>query len=360
VIRAAPRGWHNDNYTEKPNSYFTLAAANFTDYRHNLGLNHAGANGKSYADLTGYMGASYAKTTSPQMCFNAQNHWKLAWYRKRAIEIDPSVSQTLRIAPFVHFDKIAQASVYVLVKVKDLYFQVNQSEEFNRGTAQMKNQLVVVQENNGKTDLLAGLDLTSQSYAIENFKGSGSRLVLQVCDVVEADMEMPYHMVVSVGYTWSLCSNDSSSFGSSTKKVQSFSTVVLDIQNERQQSCKDDSESRFAIEETIGMTSTRVFQPCEWLASNPKQQGVHCAEGNEAYEICPRSCGRCSHSDTPEVVTTSTFDKADVTTFSVGKEKKESSRSAEVGDFVSSKVSESSVFYGGSQTSFRVVGKNGD
>jgi hypothetical protein len=243
-------------------------------------LNHAGANGKIYSDLTGYMGASYAKTTSPQMCFNAQNHWQLAWYRKRAIEIDPSVSQTLRIAPFVHFGKIAQASVYVLVKAgNDLYFQVNQSEEFNRGTAQMKNQLVVVQEKNGSTDLLAGLDLTNQSYAIENFQGSGSRLVLQVCDVVEGDVEMPYHMVVSVGYTWSLCnSNDSSSFGSSTKKVQSFST--------------------------------------------------------------------------------STFDKADVTTFSVGKEKKESN--AEVGDFVSSKVSEPSVFYGGSQTSFRVVGKNGD
>jgi hypothetical protein len=154
------------------------------------------------------MSASYAQSREPQRCYNGQNNWQLGWYSEKALAVLPIEGpRLLKVAPFVYYNE-SPAGIFVLVKVgRDIYLQLNRDEGFNRGTGDMEKQLTVIKDLGGRTNLLAGLDMTVPSFHINNFENSGSQLLIEVCSTTNAADDAPLYMTISLGYEVSLCSS---------------------------------------------------------------------------------------------------------------------------------------------------------
>jgi hypothetical protein len=177
---------------------------------HGLGLSHANEDGKDYTDYTSYMSAGHKETNWPAKSFNAQNHWDLGWYEDRSASVDPfAAPYLLKIAAFVDYDK-TQQSEYVVVQVGDnLYMQYNRAKGFNRDTEEKADMLTLSTKTDGGTDLVAGLDLDSNTYIVAGFQGSDQDLLIEVCQVGAGNgVDQPDYMLVSVGIGPSLCGQE--------------------------------------------------------------------------------------------------------------------------------------------------------
>jgi len=158
------------------------------------------------ADQTGYMGSALMERGSPQKCFNGQNHWTLGWFSDRSLVVEMSnllaAPQLVTLAAFVDYDKLASNDDdrLILVRIGDLYMQFNRAKGFNKDTSEKINQLTVVQEVFKGTELLAGLDDTSNN-AIFSTVLDGSRLTIQVCrmDIHENNEAVVDEVVVGIG-----------------------------------------------------------------------------------------------------------------------------------------------------------------
>jgi hypothetical protein len=85
---------------------------------------------------------------------------------------------------------------YVLVKVGNFYMQYNRAKDYNVGTKAMPNQLVLIQSDESRTELIAGIDSNNPIY-------SDNGVFLEVCKVElvgEVDQ-----MVVSIGRSSTAC-----------------------------------------------------------------------------------------------------------------------------------------------------------
>jgi hypothetical protein len=176
---------------------------------HGLGLGHANEDGSDYTDYTSYMSAGHKQTNWPAKSFNAQNHWDLGWYEDRSVSVDPiAAPQLLKIAAFVDYDKTQQGE-YVLAEVGlgNLYMQYNRAKGFNRDTEEKADMLTIsTKMEDGGTDLVAGLDLDSNTYLAAGFQGSDQNILIEVCHVgVGNNVDRPDYMIVSVGIGPSLC-----------------------------------------------------------------------------------------------------------------------------------------------------------
>jgi hypothetical protein len=167
---------------------------------HNLGLNHASWQGKEYGDKTGNMGASSAIIGGPLYCYNAANHWQLNWYSDSRFSFSIEASRqpiTIVVVAFVDYFKVRYIQgKYVLVKVGNFYMQYNRAKDYNVGTKAMPNQLVLIQSDESRTELIAGIDSDNPIY-------SDNSVFLEVCKVElvgEVDQ-----MVVSIGRSNTAC-----------------------------------------------------------------------------------------------------------------------------------------------------------
>ena len=178
---------------------------------HGLGLGHANEDGSDYTDYTSYMSAGHKQTNWPAKSFNAQNHWDLGWYEDRSVSVDPiAAPQLLKIAAFVDYDK-TQPGEHVLaeVGVENLYMQYNRAKGFNRDTEEKADMLTISTKMDGGTDLVAGLDLDSNTYLVAGFQGSDQDILIEVCYVgVGNSVDQPDYMIVSVGVGPSLCGQE--------------------------------------------------------------------------------------------------------------------------------------------------------
>jgi hypothetical protein len=178
---------------------------------HGLGLGHANEDGSDYTDYTSYMSAGHKQTNWPAKSFNAQNHWDLGWYEDRSVSVDPiAAPQLLKIAAFVDYDKTQQGE-YVIAEVGgSLYMQYNRAKGFNRDTEEKADMLTIsTKMDGGGTDLVAGLDLDSNTYLVAGFQGSDQDILIEVCNVgVGNGVDQPDYMIVSVGNGPSLCGQD--------------------------------------------------------------------------------------------------------------------------------------------------------
>jgi hypothetical protein len=178
---------------------------------HGLGLGHANEDGSDYTDYTSYMSAGHKQTNWPAKSFNAQNHWDLGWYEDRSVSVDPiAAPQLLKIVAFVDYDK-TQPGEHVLaeVGVDNLYMQYNRAKGFNRDTEEKADMLTISTKMDGGTDLVAGLDLDSNTYLVAGFQGSDQDILIEVCYVgVGNDVDQPDYMIVSVGVGPSLCGQE--------------------------------------------------------------------------------------------------------------------------------------------------------
>jgi hypothetical protein len=178
---------------------------------HGLGLAHANENGSDYSDYTSYMSAGHKKTNWPAKSFNAKNHWDLGWYKDRSVSVDPiEAPQILKIAAFVDYDKTQQGE-YVIAEVGigNLYMQYNRAKGFNRDTEEKADMLTISTKTDEGTDLVAGLDLDSNTYLVAGFEGSDQDILIEVCHVgVGNGADQPDYMIVSVGIGPSLCGQE--------------------------------------------------------------------------------------------------------------------------------------------------------
>mmetsp|Transcript_3643 Transcript_3643/g.5340 ORF Transcript_3643/g.5340 Transcript_3643/m.5340 type:complete len:354 (+) Transcript_3643:429-1490(+) len=54
--------------------------------------------------------------------------------------------------------------------------------------------------------------------------------------------------------------------------------------------CDDDRTTKFWV------PSLEKYEPCVWLSARPEEKIILCQPGQEAYRICPETCGVCSDS----------------------------------------------------------------
>jgi hypothetical protein len=175
------------------------------------------------------MGAAMQEYMAPQKCYNSQNHWRLGWFADRQIEIDSGTLLTgpklLHIAAFVDYEKTQYQNdgflYHVLARIEDVfYLQYNRAKDYNIGTTELGDKLVVVKLNTttGTSDVLVGLDdgLSLFQFPVSD-QGDNQNirnLVFEVCRVVvktDSDTsdtsgnENPDYIILSVGYDSSCC-----------------------------------------------------------------------------------------------------------------------------------------------------------
>jgi Gametolysin peptidase M11 len=135
---------------------------------HNMGLRHSGkGDSQPYADRTGYMGVSTPIAWAPQKCYNAAQHWQLGWYSEHQwslVNQDISSPRLISLAAFPDHQKVSPSQYAILLQVTDnIYLQFNRAKSYNRGTDMMPDQVVVIRDDQDKTVVLAGLDMTTQN-----------------------------------------------------------------------------------------------------------------------------------------------------------------------------------------------------
>lgn len=125
---------------------------------HNLGLKHAGEDGRRYADKSGYMGSTYRGELTPLMCFNgAQNH-QLGWYSKNEEYIDPDDGEfDGDLVTFVDVAKVKEGTP-LLLNIDDLHIQYNKKKDHNRGTRKCKDGVTITQFTPANTWIQACLE----------------------------------------------------------------------------------------------------------------------------------------------------------------------------------------------------------
>jgi hypothetical protein len=160
---------------------------------HNLGLDHANEDGVTYEDETGSMGFSGVNEGFAAMrCYNPAKSWQLGWYSKQSTRIDPFVD-----APFQTLLKGITSEINgldnsknILLQIpngqKDIYIGYNLAQDFNAGTIEGQNRVLINEQEFGlrkKSNLLAKLAV-DDSYTIQNYQGSGKNLVIEVVDKI--------------------------------------------------------------------------------------------------------------------------------------------------------------------------------
>jgi Gametolysin peptidase M11 len=174
------------------NIHATYLSVLMHETAHNLGLAHAAWQDMEYGDKTGYMGASSAMVGGPLYCFNAANHWQLQWYSNSRLSIDKlDKPMTVIIPAFVDYLKVRNnAEKYVLVKVGNIYMQYNRAKDYNIGTKEMIDQLVLIRSGASQTERIAGLDMSNSVYDDEHIS-------IDVCKV--ESINGVDQMIVSIG-----------------------------------------------------------------------------------------------------------------------------------------------------------------
>jgi hypothetical protein len=182
-----------------------------------------------YGDSTGYMGRSEPVAWVPRKCYNAAQHWALGWYEPhlRLSLAEPTATTTtsdapvlpirITVAAFVDYAKISvddDTSMVVLVQLNDssVYLQFNRAKDYNIGTDMLQDQVVIVQDEEENTLLLAGLDMDNDVYTVQTDNVS---VQVRVCEIVIAadDPSAIDYAVIVVG-NGALCDDSSPEYES--------------------------------------------------------------------------------------------------------------------------------------------------
>jgi hypothetical protein len=240
---------------------------------HNLGFQHAFKKAIEYADLTSYMGSSYEVGNWPSICFNAVNHWDIGWYSDRRITLDLNKDRTWKgwITSFVDYD-LTDKGDYILIRIGNLILQYNDAKGMNSQSREMRNQLTVVRSMEGASDLLQGLDVSDQ-YSQKKFGNKDETLIIRVCGLNNGDDGNK--MRLSIGF-------DSVDCEFPPTAAPSWKPP------DRGQYCDDNFDRLFDAGNNLGNRG------CLWLQNNPNMKNELCVPSNEAYNICPETCGKCS------------------------------------------------------------------
>jgi hypothetical protein len=146
-------------------------------------LAHANQNG-TYLDYTGFMSAGHLKERYPEKCFNGQNNFHFGWFSDRTLQLTNIKSAVpVTLASFVDYKLLEDSSDVVLIAIDETYFlQFNRAKRFNRGVEEKVDQVTIVEDTGGGTELLAGIDHANPLFEIKNYHGRSSLSIL-VCQM---------------------------------------------------------------------------------------------------------------------------------------------------------------------------------
>jgi hypothetical protein len=128
----------------------------------------------------------------------------MGWFANRQLEIDPEYPQVVTLAGFVDYDETAVDEFVVVRVADDLYAQYNRVKDYNAGSGEMPDQLVLVRDRGADmgTDLVAGLS-PGQTYT-EWIRGES--VTIHVCNSLRGGGSLGADVLtVSIGYGGSLC-----------------------------------------------------------------------------------------------------------------------------------------------------------
>lgn len=165
-------------------------SAQMHEIGHNLGLGHSNENGKTYEDVSGYMGFSFVSEDTPLKCFNAYNSWKLGWFRDKSKTVKAGENYHGLLSSTVDYN--LSAALVVLVRFNtatntDYYINYNKKTGHNIDTGEGQNQVLVVTADGDGTDytstnLVAKLS-QGQSFIMNNITSEGGKMILWVDSV---------------------------------------------------------------------------------------------------------------------------------------------------------------------------------
>jgi len=214
------------------------------------------------------------------MCFNAHKHWILGWYSDRQLQIDPDSNPFQgRLLAFTDAG-MALSGDLVIVQFGDLYIQYNRAESFNIQVREKKDQLVVTRANPDTTsESMAGLSAGSVHY--------NSTYKIEFCSKATDSSGRDYAVVqISV-----ITANLSCVSATPTRKPSPApSPVSQPVSLRTRGSCFDNREDLFFV------TETKEWRRCMWLWGRPEIKRIYCSLSHPsgAYNLCQKSCGKCS------------------------------------------------------------------
>lgn len=153
----------------------TYLSAQMHEIGHNFGLLHSGEDKTAYGDQSGYMGYSYGVENEPLMCFNGPKSWQLGWYMDKTHSMNATKREKYEgsISGIVDY---ATTTLPVIIRLqtedsKDVFVMYNKKAEFNVGTKEGPDQVLVTTAvgNNvyGSSTLLSKMDV-GQSFTLPN------------------------------------------------------------------------------------------------------------------------------------------------------------------------------------------------
>jgi hypothetical protein len=159
--------------------------------------------------LQGYMGYGISSMVAPLKCYNGYKNYQLGWYADKQSNVDPfSAPGTYTLSAFIHYDR-ATSSEPVILSIGDYYYiQLNQAELFNNETDVNRDQVTITANTVGFSTHVAGLAVNDQ-YVVDNYQGSGQKLVIKVCDRRDAVFpNVAAAMIMGIGMNSSYCVQD--------------------------------------------------------------------------------------------------------------------------------------------------------
>ena len=109
---------------------------------------HAGESSAVYDDQSGMMGYSYPELDGPKMCFNAAKSWQLGWYNSRHLTLNLNEAYYGEIGSIVHENSDQKPAIIKINSIDsstDLFITFNWANDFNSGTQEGGNQVLVVE-----------------------------------------------------------------------------------------------------------------------------------------------------------------------------------------------------------------------
>ena len=185
-----PGHWRYTNFVTVFNDeWCSSISAGMHEIGHNLGLEHSNESGSTYKDETGSMGYSSMKDTFGAMrCYNPSKSWQLGWYSEHSRRIDPFIDapfQTIITGitrPPLDGDPYRNILVQIPNGQTDFYIGYNLAEEYNSGTIEGRNKVLINEKEPGLrsfSNLLAKMR-RGDLYKINNYQGSGENLFIKV------------------------------------------------------------------------------------------------------------------------------------------------------------------------------------
>ena len=279
---------------------------------HNLGLHHASEYGWEYEDLTGNMGGVSYFTYAPRQCYNAHKNWHLGWYEDRSIDLSSSIRQKalgFRLVPFVDYNATT-VDDSVVIRLGTLYVQYNRNRDFNDGTREYRNHVVIVSATNSVNPVRSNLEAAialdingayvdnrpKPTFAYPNYEGTGFDLVFEVCDQIYGGLTNYVHLSIHLdnGIYRSTCNvplsvTTASPTMSPTITPQPSSSPSGVLSTSPTLDCTGmDQPGLVAVSNGLGNRT------CAWIAAQPGWKKFLCQEGYEAFEQCQETCNSCN------------------------------------------------------------------